>query len=124
MDRGSSGEGVGGPSDWFLASYECLVLDQSSRMTLPTFFSRLDPFQAFRRVNIFACDMPSVGASGILCFWQVVLWSADLTGFGFWEAHGTGAAAVIGSDKAETPRSSRRLFRHVLRARLLRDLTG
>ena len=48
----------------------------------------------------------------------------DVAGFGFWEARETGAAAVIGSDKAETPRSLRRLFRHVLRARLLRDLTG
>ena len=93
-------------------------------MTSSTSFSRLDPFQAFRRVNIFACDMPSVGASGILCFWQVVLVAVDVAGFRFWEARGMGAAVVIGSDKAEAPRSPRRLFRHVLRARLLRDLTG
>ena len=43
-------------------------LGQSSRMTLPTFFSRLDPFQAFRRVNFFVCDIPSAGAIGVFFF--------------------------------------------------------
>ena len=93
-------------------------------MTLPTFFSRLDPFQAFRRVNFFICDIPSVGAGGVFRFDKLFCSPWMSWDFGFWEARGTGAAAVIGSDKAEAPRSPRRLFRHVLRTRPLRDLTG
>ena len=99
-------------------------LGQSSRMTLPTFSSRLDPFQAFRRVNFFVSDIPSAGAIGVFCFDKSFLRPANVAGFGFWEARGRGAAAVIGSDKAEAPRSPHRLFRHVLRARPLWDLTG
>ena len=37
-------------------------------MMLPTFFSRLDPFQAFRRVNFFVSDIPSASAIGVFCF--------------------------------------------------------
>ena len=51
-----------------LSGYVRASLGQSSRMTLPTFFSRLDPFQAFRRVNFFVCDIPSAGAIGVFFF--------------------------------------------------------
>ena len=51
-------------------------------------------------------------------------WLADLAGSEFWEAREAENAAVLGRDKAGTPRSPRRLFRHVSRARLFRDLTG
>ena len=93
-------------------------------MTLPISFSRLDPFQVFCRVNFFICGIPSVGVGGVFRFDKLFCSPPMSWDFGFWEARGTGAAAVIGSDKAEAPRSPRHLFRHVLRARLLRDLTG
>ena len=109
-----------GSSGYVSASF----LGQSSRMTLPTFFNCLDPFQAFRRVNFFICDISSAGAGGVFRFDKLFCSPRMSWDSGFWEAHGTGAAAVIGSDKAEAPRSPRHLFRHVLRARPLRDLTG
>ena len=65
MDRGSSGEGVGDLSDRFFMLYERLVLDQLSRMTSSTSFSRLDPFLASCRVNFFTCEVPSDGVKGI-----------------------------------------------------------
>ena len=43
-------------------------------------------------------------------------WLADLVGSGFWEAREAENAAVLGWDKARTPRSPRRLFRRVSRA--------
>ena len=55
---------LSGSSGYMSASF----LGQSSRMTSSTSSSRLDPFQAFRRVNFFTCDIPSVGASGVFCF--------------------------------------------------------
>ena len=60
MDRGSSGEGVGGPSAWSLELYECLVLDQLSRMTLSTSFGHLDPFLVSRRVNFITFEIPTL----------------------------------------------------------------
>ena len=51
-------------------------------------------------------------------------WLADLVGSEFWEAREAEKAAVLGWDKAGTPRSPCRLFRHVSRARLFRNLTG
>ena len=86
-------------------------------------FSRLDPFLILRRVSFFTCKAPSDGAEEIFGLTSYLL-PADLVGSEFWEARGTGEAAVIGWDRAEPPRSPRHLFRHVSRARLLRDLTG
>ena len=51
-------------------------------------------------------------------------WLADLVGSEFWEAHEAEKTAVLGWDKAETPRFPHRLFRHVSPVRLFRDLTG
>ena len=86
-------------------------------------FSRLDPFLILRRVSFFTCKAPSDGAEEISGLTSYLL-PADLVGSEFWEARGTGEAAVIGQDRAEPPRSPRHLFRHVSLVRSLRDVTG
>ena len=91
-------------------------------MTATSFFSRLDPFLILRRVGFFTCKAPSDGAEEIFGLTSCLL-RADFVGSKFWEARGTEEAAVIGWDRAEKPRSPRRLFRHVPCARSLRDLT-
>ena len=85
--------------------------------------SRLDPFLIPRRVGFFTCKAPSDGVEEILGLTSYSL-PADLVGSEFWEARGTGEAAVIGRDRAEPPRSPRHLFCHVSLMQLLRDLTG
>ena len=51
-------------------------------------------------------------------------WLADLVGSEFWEAREAEKTAVLGWDKAGTPRLLRRLYRHVSLARLFRDCLG
>ena len=84
--------------------------------------SHLDPFLILRRVSFFTCKAPSDGAEEIFGLTSCLL-PADFMGFEFWEARGTGEAAVIERDRAEPPRSPRHLFRHVSLMRSLRVLT-
>ena len=85
-------------------------------------FSRLDPFLILRRVSFFTCKAPSDGAEEIFGLTNYLL-PVDLVGSEFWEARGTGEAAVIGRDRVEPPRSPRHLFHHVSLVQSLRDLT-
>ena len=62
--------------------------------------SRLDPFLILRRVSFFTQKAPSDGAEEIFVLTSHLL-PADLVGSEFWEARGTGEAAVIGWDRAE-----------------------
>ena len=86
-------------------------------------FSCLDPSLILRRVGFFTSKAPSDGAEEIFGLPSCLL-PVDLVGSEFWEAREAEKGAVLGWDKAETPRFSRRLFRHVSLARLFRDLTG
>ena len=85
-------------------------------------FSRLDPFLILRRVSFFTCKAPSDGAEDIFGLTSCLL-LADFVGSEFWEARGTGEAAVIGWDRVDPPRFPCHLFHHISRARSLRDLT-
>ena len=62
-------------------------------------FSRLDPFFILRRVVFFTYKAPSDGAEEIFGLTSCLL-PTDFMGSEFWEARGTGEAAVIGCVRA------------------------